>query len=250
MRAVAGAAKAQRIVRTATLMFILPLMFAAASAAETPRPTGSTSLPGTLTPSVGAGRVTRDVTFAPHLPTASKFTGKSIRDTRLSAAAYSLSKVIGVPKTVDVACWSVHDWSSVGGKEGGVYQTLAFWSPQMPHWVQLSPTVCRAVQTLLSNRPMYPNVFTANAVETLTHEMMHAIGIRSEPEAECFGMQLSYVLARKLDVPAGYSLGLARLNLSNYRMRPPSYRDTSRCRENGAWDLFPNEDSPPWHVEF
>jgi hypothetical protein len=117
----------------------------------------------------------------------------------------------------------------------------------MPHWVQLSAGVCRAMETLLKHRPLYPNVYTANAVEALTHETMHSIGIDNEAQAECFGMQLSFALADNLGVPDAYSLRLARLNLQNYADRPPSYINASRCREDGQWDLFPNRDSPPWH---
>jgi hypothetical protein len=101
------------------------------------------------------------------------------------------------------------------------------------------------METLLRHRPTYPNVLTANAVTTLTHEMMHATGIRREAEAECFAMQLTGYMALELGVPRTYSFALAHLALSNYAHRPPSYRDLVRCRENGVWDLFPNEDSRP-----
>jgi hypothetical protein len=108
---------------------------------------------------------------------------------------------------------------------------------------------------LIHHRPLYPNRFTADAVETLTHEMMHAVGYtrarygaQAEPLAECFGMQLSILLALDLGVPYRYADGLARYNLVNYVTRPPSYRNPSKCRENGAWDILPNRNSPPWHT--
>ena len=159
------------------------------------------------------------------------------KDTRLSAAVYALTKYIGAPKTVAVACWSDAIRAGIAGGTDTVDQTLAFWSPDMPHWINLSPTTCRAIETLLRNRPHYANIYTADAVQTLTHEMMHAIGISNEAQAECFGMQLSAYLARQLGVPPRYALSLSRLNLSNYRHRPPNYIDTLRCREDGAWDL-------------
>jgi hypothetical protein len=117
----------------------------------------------------------------------------------------------------------------------------------MPHWVHLSPETCRGIETLLHNRPAYPNAFTADAVQTLTHEMMHALGVDSEAEAECLGMQVSAVLAEALGVPKHYALRLAHLNLENYVDLPPEYIDRKRCRENGVWDLRQNEKSPPWH---
>jgi branched-chain amino acid transport system substrate-binding protein len=187
-----------------------------------------------------------DVYFAPFLPKADRFTGTSVLETRLSAAAYKLTEYIGSPKTVDVACWSRRDWPRVANDDD-IYSTFGFWMGDMPHWVHLSPETCRGIETLLHNRPAYPNAFTADAVQTLTHEMMHALGVDSEAEAECLGMQVSAVLAEALGVPKHYALRLAHLNLENYVDLPPEYIDRKRCRENGVWDLRQNEKSPPWH---
>jgi len=205
----------------------------------------------------GGGTRTHTLQDAPYLPSATRYTGASIKQTRLSAAAYKLSKFIGAPKSIAVACWSTADWPTVSGDDpmtDGGYSTVAFWTPLMPHWVSLSPMVCRSMETLLHNRPAYPNRFTANAVETVTHEMMHALGVtrsrfgaEAEPRAECYGMQLSIVLAAELAVPYTYANALSKYNLANYRLRPPSYQDPVRCRENGAWDLYPNVPPPPWH---
>jgi uncharacterized membrane protein YgcG len=205
----------------------------------------------------GGGTRTRTLQDAPYLPSAARYTGRSVKQTRLSAAAYTLSKFMGAPKSIAIACWSTADWPSVSGDNpmtNGSYSTLAFWTPLMPHWVSLSPRVCGSMETLLHNRPAYPNRFTAGAVETVTHEMMHALGVdrshfgaEAEPRAECYGMQLSIVLAIELGVPYGYANRLSKYNLTNYRLRPPSYQDPLRCRENGAWDLYPNTLSPPWH---
>jgi hypothetical protein len=196
----------------------------------------------------GSTSSSRTVDDAPALPSSAHYTGRSIKQTRLSQAAYGLTKIVRVPKSIAVGCWSQRDWSSVSDDSGdGVYTILGFYEPAMPHWVQLSPAVCRAFETLLYHRPVYPNRFTANAVETLTHEMMHALGIKREAMAECFGMQLSTILADRLGVPQRYAQRLAHINLTNYRTRPANYRDPSRCRENGAWDLFPGRNSPPWH---
>ena len=141
-----------------------------------------------------------DVYSAPYLPRAARFTGASILQTRLSDAAYKLSSTIGSPKTVDVACWSRQDWPRVADDDD-IYSTFGFWMGDMPHWVHLSPETCRGIETLLHNRPAYPNAFTADAVQTLSHEMMHALGVDSEAEAECLGMQVSAVLAQELGVP-------------------------------------------------
>jgi hypothetical protein len=206
---------------------------------------GGVVLPG----SGGAsGASARSVTDAPMLPLADRYGGHSIKHRRLTRAAYSLTKIVRVPKSIAVGCWSQEDWPSVSGDSGdGIYTTRGFYWARMPHWVQLAPAVCRAFDTLLYHRPRYPNRITANAVGTLTHEMVHALGIENEAKAECFGMQLSLVLALRLRIPRGYAESLARLNLKDYRLHPPRYQDPGRCHEDGAWDLFPSRNSPPWH---
>lgn len=179
---------------------------------------------------------------------ADRYGGKSVKQRRLSRAAYSLTKVLRVSKSIAVGCWSEADWPGVSGDSGdGIYSTLGFYLPSMPHWVQLAPDVCRGFDTLLYHRPRFPNRITANAVETLTHETMHALGVENEAKAECFGMQLSLVVAIRLGIPRTYAESLARLSLQNYGSHPPRYRDPGRCRENGEWDLFPSRNSPPWH---
>jgi hypothetical protein len=188
----------------------------------------------------------RDVYYAPYLPKADRFTGESVLQTRLSDAAYALSRFVGSPKTIDVACWSRWDWPKVADDDD-IYSTYGFWMGDMPHWVHLSPETCRGIETLLHNRPKFPNAFTADAVQTLSHEMMHALGVDSEAEAECLGMQVSAVLAQELGVPKRYSLRLAHLNLENYEDLPAEYIDRKQCRENGVWDLREDEPSPPWH---
>src|SRR6185295_6059880 len=46
----------------------------------------------------GASIERHDEMYAVHLPGAAEFSGRSVRDTRLSLAAYDLSKLIGSPK--------------------------------------------------------------------------------------------------------------------------------------------------------
>lgn len=185
---------------------------------------------------------------APYLPSALDFTGRSVKDTRLSQATYQVSKLLGAPRMVDVACWSDKNWASVSGDSGdGPYTTLGLFLPAMPHWINLSPTICRGIETLVLHRPRYPNRFLADAVETVTHEMVHALGDRNEAQTECYAMQMSIIMAIDLGVPYNYADQLAKLNLVNYASRPPSYQNYSACRDNGAWDLLPNQPSPPWH---
>ena len=117
----------------------------------------------------------------------------------------------------------------------------------MPHWLHLSPGTCRAMETLLHKRPTYPNVYTADAVDTLTHELMHALGIDNEAQAECYALQLSVDLSKELGVPDHYAHRLSHLNLENYSDLAPEYIDRKRCSEDGAWDLAKGKNSSPWH---
>jgi hypothetical protein len=118
----------------------------------------------------------------------------------------------------------------------------------MPHWVHLSPTICRGIETLLYHRPIYPNRIVANAIDTATHEMIHAIGISDEAQADCLAMQVAPLMAYQLGVPARYAFKLAHLQLGNYFLHPPQYVDTIRCREGGLWDLQPTLPSAPWRT--
>jgi hypothetical protein len=59
-----------------------------------------------------------DFTYAPYLHAADRGTGASVQGTRLSAAVYALTKPIGWPRAVGVACWSDKDWNSFSGDGG------------------------------------------------------------------------------------------------------------------------------------
>jgi len=196
----------------------------------------------------GATTGAHTISDANLLPRSTHFNGRSVDQTRLAAASYWITKVAGRPTTLGVACWNATDWPGISGDSGdGYYSLLGFYSPLMPHWIHLSPNVCRGIETLLYHRPLYPNRILANAVDTVTHEMIHALGIRNEAMTECYAMQVSVVMALRLGVPATYAYQLAHLNLINYYLHPPRYIDTGRCREGGAWDLQPDGPSPPWH---
>ena len=85
----------------------------------------------------------------------------------------------------------------------------ASWSPGQPHWLHLSPGVCRGLQTLLSNKPVYANRITANAVDTLTHEMLHALGWSEQ--VECLSMQTSPFMSFTLGLGFRYgTVSIAR----------------------------------------
>ena len=94
--------------------------------------------------------------------------------------------------------------------------------PAMPHWLELSPTICHTMETLLYKRPVYANRCTANAVDTLTHEMIHALGVTDEARTECYAMQLSWITAETLG-PLAQLPGL-RIDTLPGPTRPPRRR--------------------------
>jgi hypothetical protein len=195
-------------------------------------------------------KAAHDVTYAPLLPSSDHYSGGSVKQSRLSQAAYGLSKALGHPKAIAVACWGGADWANISGQNPeSEYTILGFHLfGSMPHWVDLSPGICHTFETLLYHRPKFANVVTANALDTLTHEMLHALGVRNEAQTECFAMQLSFVTGVKLGLPLAYAENLDRLSLRNYFSHPPAYVDRERCREGGAWDLTPHTLSLPWHM--
>ena len=148
-----------------------------------------------------------------------------------------------------VACWSDRDWPSVSGERGNTgYSTLGIWQSSQPRWVHLAPSTCTMLQKLLTSRPTSASPELADAVNTLTHELYHALGVGSEAKAECFAMQSTPMMARLLGVPRAYAGRLGRLTLAEYTFLEPLYRDARRCRDGGAWDLHPDWPSAPWHV--
>ena len=175
-----------------------------------------------------------------------RWRGASAKQGRLSVAVYQYSKWLGYPRRVAVACWSDRDWPTVS-ESAEHHNLLGFWAPLQPRWLHLAPQTCRAMETLLTSRPQYPNVITANALDTVAHEMIHAMGIRDERLTECFAMQTADVLGWHLGIRGQYLRGLSRLFLAAYKFLPARYRDPVRCREAGAWDLEPKSPSSPWH---
>lgn len=209
----------------------------------TPTGGGSTPTGGTT------HKVAHDASYAPYLPSSDHYSGTSVKQALLGKAAYALSKLLHRPKTVAVACWSTFDWQHISGDNpDSAYSLLGFYQPSMPRWLQLSPAICRSMETLVYHRPRFTNRITADGVDTLTHEMIHALGVSNEAVTECFAMQLTAYTAKALGVPWRYAENLGRETWWNYPEHPPRYVNPAACREDGAWDIFPNKPSLPWHL--
>lgn len=91
-----------------------------------------------------------------------------------------------------------------------------------------------------------PNGQRAYALSTVLHERIHAQRIpmtRKEAEArtECYAVQLVYAFARELNFVETKALRLEQLAVrkSNAEFTGTKYRDPVRCRDGGAWDIYP-----------
>jgi len=150
-------------------------------------------------------------------------------------------KRLGAPRVVAVACWSRADWSSVLESVGNDSRDRidGFWLRAQPRWLHLSPKQCTDVQGLMSDRQ--PNGQRAYALSTVLHERIHAQGVFSEAQAECYANQLVYEFARELNFVYTKALRLMQLAVrkSNAAFSGTKYRDPVRCRDEGAWDLYP-----------
>jgi len=114
-----------------------------------------------------------------------------------------------------------------------------FWLPYQSRWLHLSPKQCTDVQGLMSDRQ--PNGQRAYALSTVLHERIHAQDIPIEAQAECYSVQLVYEFARELNFTPTKAFRLTQLAVrkSNASFTGTRYRDPRRCRDGGAWDLYP-----------
>lgn len=178
---------------------------------------------------------------APNLPSAIRYTGRSIKHVGVTTRVLATMKAIGLHRVLAVACWSTDDWPSVldsapgpAPPPGAVIE--GFWFGIQPRWVHLSPTVCSNLQHLIDSR--VPNGPRADAAVTVLHETTHAYGIKVEAQANCYAVQLVPVFARQLHLTVLRVNYLFQLALRRTQaLAPRGYWDSTRCRAGGAWDL-------------
>ncbi len=147
-----------------------------------------------------------------------------------------------------VYCWDPADWIAVSGDDGtGDTVELGFVNPGLhPGEINLSPTVCDGIDTILYDRTQIVTFRVAIGVDTLAHESLHLAGVRNEAQTECYAMQWTPVTATKLGGTYSFGRLLAALLWRTYTARtPPAYYDTYRCRNGGAWDLQPRSNLWP-----
>jgi hypothetical protein len=210
--------------------------------ALTPSPTPPPSPPPSPTPPPPPVPRPKSYADAPSLPARIAFTGASIKHVRLGENLYDTMKKLGLPRVVQVACWSVSDWPTVltsAGIDARPALMTGFWLPRQPRWVHVGPRQCADVQALLTTRASTGQ--RAYALATVLHERVHAEGFRNEAQTNCLAVQLVYEFARELNFVFLKAIRLEQLAVRKTRaVAPRGYWNDRRCRDGGAWDLYPS----------
>ena len=161
--------------------------------------------------------------------------------------SFATSRLEG--RQVVIRCYDRRDWRRELGLSGAGRPTRVAGFVEF-HSVSgnLSPEICRRLDDLTyrKSRPsdLRGQASLAAAVATLAHEAQHAVGIRRESRAECFGMQRIRALARALGASPDYASALAEIYWQYlHPTLPPRYRD-DRCGPGTKLDLHPR--SPAW----
>jgi hypothetical protein len=176
------------------------------------------------------------------------FLDRPARRTRIQIRySFATSRLEG--KQVVIRCYDRQDWRRELGLSGAGRPTRIAGFVEF-HSVSgnLSPEICRRLDDLTyrQSRPsdLRGQASLAAAVATLAHEAQHAVGIRNESRAECFGMQRIRALARALGTSPEYASGLAEIYWQYlHPTLPPKYQN-DRCRPGTKLDLHPH--SPAW----
>ena len=203
--------------------------------------TGSTTVP-TTTPTTAPTAPTTTLVGAA-LPHVRGRTGYSRNDPGYLPAAQQISRAAQA-----VYCWDPVDWIAVSGDDGtGDTIELGFVNPLLhPGEINLSPTVCDGIDSILYDRAQIVSSRVAIGVDTLAHESLHLAGVRNEAQTECYAMQWTAITAYKLGGTYTFGRSLASLLWRTYAARtPPAYYDGYRCRNGGAWDLQPRSNVWP-----
>lgn len=179
------------------------------------------------------------------LPTISGPSSESRIEPRFSRAA----SLVSGGRAVEARCWSVADWSRLRDEwltatDGtfDLFDGLAYANPNdaIPGRLHLSASICSSLVSIAYRRA-WASTRSRNtlafAVVTLAHETQHVRGFRSEPVAECYGMQRARIVGRALGLSARQAGELvAHYWKQVYPRRPFAYVSAS-CRNGGKLDL-------------
>jgi hypothetical protein len=201
-------------------------LFAASPAAAAV--TADTSPPAkTLTPA--------DVASLPHEEIGRN--AESYVNTTYSSLLYNTLKQLRSPRMLSVVSWSIDDWQRVapGGENGAT--TMTFWDPRTPRSLHVSPGICDLLSEAIDYK-MDRSAARAYALTTVTHEALHALGINSEAQTQCYAAQLVPAFAKAATLPGPNAWG----SLAGKAARGLSRAVGTRCDSGGSRSTSANHE--------
>lgn len=189
-----------------------------------------------------AGPGTSATPSASTLPT---IAGPSVRSRKDPTYSRIASRLAGGSRAV--FCWSRRDWNILTDPPEGIVVT-GYVDEEAPRQLNLAPEVCDRLDLLHYRRLRPPPTLSlANAVVTLTHELLHTLGYENEARTECHALQLSARTSRLLGTSLAYGRALARTFWErgyNLDFEPEEYYSKD-CKNGGKLDRFPSSDIWP-----
>jgi hypothetical protein len=83
-----------------------------------------------------------------------------------------------------------------------------------------------------------------SGIVTLAHESWHLRGVVNEAQTQCYAVQATEALARRLGVPTVDARAIALRVALDHARSPAGEYHSVQCRPGGAYDLRP--DTPAW----
>jgi hypothetical protein len=159
---------------------------------------------------------------------------------RQHANEYRLAKVASAiaGRPVEVHCPGfLQRLVDVSPNAGSVYFSA---DGRPADFTELNAKTCSALQAFAKGDTDADDaVAMAAALHVLAHESFHLAGVRSEAEADCYGLQRTAFVAEQLGADPAEAQRLAYLALlERAQTAPPEYR-SSQCYDGGALDLDP-----------
>lgn len=151
-----------------------------------------------------------------------------------------------------VYCWSATDWNAIHVRRreerGEGLEWVLGYVPRGSREINLAPEVCNRLDAIAYRRQRprgAARIHFAEAVDTLAHEAIHALGVIDEARTECYSLQLIDWTAMKLGTNHAYARDLSGLAWSVLYPRIPSQYRTEDCYDGGPLDLFPTSNVWP-----
>lgn len=173
---------------------------------------------------------------------------QSRRDPLYTSIARKISR-----KQANVYCWNAADWNTLHVRRReqsgeGLTWILGYVPLATRTEINLAPEVCNRLDAL-AYKKLRPRgkarIDFAEAVDTLAHESIHALGVTDEAETECYSLQLIDFTAMQLGTNLAYARDMSKQAWNVLYPQIPSAYRTPDCYNDGPFDLFPNSNIWP-----